>query len=242
MHDLHATASATVALLLPSTSGFRAALFLLSVVPGKGLERLAGCKTLNIHSGLCVHPNDVKDGLDLKPVLQLTSASLTNVCSTYHRLCIPCRPPRTSKEADGSTLDRQGWSRELAKIREVSLPSAQLTRVVPASEAPAAGPSFTRLTEVEQRSSLVFHAVPSPALFDLTTAKAKVSKVVEDTAPGQFKHFYASPLFDRMVTSCLIYFINNLQLTTLGQVRLILLCLHPFAQFRHATCHNVCAC
>ncbi|DBB00113.1 hypothetical protein WJX77_005666 [Trebouxia sp. C0004] len=59
--------------------------------------------------------------------------------------------------------------------------------------------------------------VPSPALFDLATAKAKVSKVVEETAPGQFKHFYASPLFDRMVTSCLIYVIDNLQLTTLGQ-------------------------
>lgn len=62
-------------------------------------------------------------------------------------------------------------------------------------------------------------AVPSPALFELATAKAKVSKIVEDTAPGQFKHFYASPLFDRMVTSCLVYFIDNLQLTTLGQVQ-----------------------
>ena len=64
----------------------------------------------------------------------------------------------------------------------------------------------------------VLYAAPSPALFDLATAKAKVSKAVEDTAPGQFKHFYASPLFDRMVTSCLIYFIDNLQLTTLSQV------------------------
>lgn len=62
------------------------------------------------------------------------------------------------------------------------------------------------------------HAAPSPALFDLAAAKAKVSKAVEDTAPGQFKHFYASQLFDRMVTSCLIYFVDKLQLTTLSQV------------------------
>lgn len=62
-------------------------------------------------------------------------------------------------------------------------------------------------------------AVASPALFDLAAAKAKVSKAVEETAPGQFKHFYASPLFDRMVTSCLVYFVDNLQLATLGQVR-----------------------
>lgn len=62
------------------------------------------------------------------------------------------------------------------------------------------------------------HVAPSPALFDLATAKAKVSKAIEDSAPSQFKHFYASQLFDRMVTSCLIYFVDNLQLTTLSQV------------------------
>ena len=45
-----------------------------------------------------------------------------------------------------------------------------------------------------------------------------MAKTIEDTAPGPFKHFYASPLFDRMVTSCLIYFIDNLQMTTLAQV------------------------
>ena len=58
----------------------------------------------------------------------------------------------------------------------------------------------------------------------MATAKAKVSKVIEDTAPGQFKHFYASQLFDRMVTSCLIYFIDNLQLASLSQVCLIPCC------------------
>ena len=78
-------------------------------------------------------------------------------------------------------------------------------------------------------------AAPSPALFDLATAKAKVSKAVEDAAPGQFKHFYASQLFDRMVTSCLIYFVNKLQLTTLSQVCI----LHTAVECIHSLCDAV---
>lgn len=60
----------------------------------------------------------------------------------------------------------------------------------------------------------------SPALFDLTVAKLKVSKTINETAPGNFKHFYANPLFDRLVTPCLLYFLDKLQATTLNQVML----------------------
>ncbi len=60
--------------------------------------------------------------------------------------------------------------------------------------------------------------VASPSAFDLAAAKIKVAKAMEETAPGQFKRFFQSPLCDSLATLCTLYFVARFEHDTLTQV------------------------
>ena len=82
------------------------------------------------------------------------------------------------------------------------------------------------MVHVWATSSLLCHAtslappagVASPSAFDLAAAKIKVAKAMEETAPGQFKRFFQSPLCDSLATLCTLYFVARFEHDTLTQV------------------------
>ena len=45
--------------------------------------------------------------------------------------------------------------------------------------------------------------------FNLGVTKARVIKSMDDRAPLPFKRFYNSPLFDRLLNACLLYFTSR---------------------------------
>ena len=52
----------------------------------------------------------------------------------------------------------------------------------------------------------------------MAAAKIKVAKAMEETAPGQFKRFFQSPLCDSLATLCTLYFVARFEHDTLTQV------------------------